>query len=257
VIRAALPLLACLLGCGRLDFGEVRADGAVAPDVPVGHDEDGDGIGDAVDPCPHVAGSKADTDSDGVGDACDPHPTTPGDQLVVFSSMEPGTIPFDELVITYTQEADALHLLSNGSIFLTRSFRSARIELGFEILEIIGTGQHQIGAGVQRGSDPYYFAELNDNLGATLHNVQIVSYDPSNGYVSLGSVDSPPLHTGVGIMRIDVDANANTYATVAGWEGELFTAMASTPLYTGGPRLHYSFNGLDVLLRYLVIIDAP
>jgi hypothetical protein len=238
-----------------MDFAEV-SDGGVDTVQPAGHDEDGDGIDDALDNCPHIAGSTADGDGDGVGDLCDPHPGTPGDSIGLFSGLGPGTSPFSD-IIGFTEEPDGIRHVGDASLFLTRSFGTARIEIGFDILAIIGTGQHQIGAGVDRCADPYYFAELNDNNGATVHHCAVFSYDPTNGYVPLDVVDIPPLHTGRGIMRIDVDATAHTYETVAGWDGELCNAAAPTPQYSGGLKLHYSLNGLDLLIRYIMIIDSP
>ena len=260
MIRLAAPLLACLVGCGRLDFGEVSdsgvPDGAVDTVQTVGHDEDGDGIDDAIDTCPHMPGSNADGDGDGVGDLCDPHPGTPGDHIGVFSPLEPGTSPFDDIT-GFSESPDGLHHVGDTSIYLTRPFGTARIEIGFDILEILGTGQHQIGVGIARTTEPYYFAELNDNTGATVRDVAILSYDATNGYVALDSVTSPALHTGRGIVRIDADATAHTYAAVAGWEGELFNAMAATPQYAGGIKAHCSLNGLDLVIRYIIIIDSP
>ena len=55
-----------LAACGRFDFDPLG-----------GHDEDGDGIPDREDPCPHVPGDRSDRDGDGVGDACDPNPDVP------------------------------------------------------------------------------------------------------------------------------------------------------------------------------------
>ena len=80
-------LLGMLAGCGRIGFGAGESgavDGAVdgtSADGPrvdarvcamVGNDDDGDGLTDDCDPCPHLAGTAADADGDGVGDACDP-----------------------------------------------------------------------------------------------------------------------------------------------------------------------------------------
>jgi hypothetical protein len=51
-MRAAV-LVVVLAGCGRLDFDDYVAsrDGATRPTC-TGHDEDGDGYGDACDDCP-------------------------------------------------------------------------------------------------------------------------------------------------------------------------------------------------------------
>lgn len=257
MIRLVVPL-AFVVGCGRLDFGEVRGlvDSSVDTVQPINHDEDGDGIDDAVDTCPHIGGPNTDTDGDGVGDDCDPHPSTPGDHIGLFSTLEPGTNPFDDIT-GFTQDADGLHHIGDVSLFLTRPIGSARIELGFDIVAIIGTGQHQIALGVDRSSSPYYFAELNDNTGGTVHDIAVISYDGVNGYVSLSSTDIPLLHTGRGFHRLDVDATAHSFATVAGWTGEVYSASASTPLYAGGSKLHYALNGLELVLRYIIIIDSP
>ncbi len=56
---------------------------------PDQHDEDGDGTGDACDPCPQLgtSGDDQDADGDGIGDGCDPRPGSPGDQLVRFETF--------------------------------------------------------------------------------------------------------------------------------------------------------------------------
>src|SRR2546430_4558295 len=78
--------------------------------VAVGHDEDGDGIDDACDGCPHLADpDQLDGDGDGVGDACDPQPTVAREQVMDFD-------PFTVLRLDWTLTAgvtlggDALHL---------------------------------------------------------------------------------------------------------------------------------------------------
>ena len=54
----------------------VRAASSDSPRV-IGHDEDGDGLPDFVDNCPHIANvTQANADADQAGDACDSFPTT-------------------------------------------------------------------------------------------------------------------------------------------------------------------------------------
>ena len=73
-----LPVVVALLAmsCGRIDFDVLhdRSDDRSYDDaalcVAVGHDEDGDGVDDACDVCPHLSdASQPDGDSDRVGDA--------------------------------------------------------------------------------------------------------------------------------------------------------------------------------------------
>jgi hypothetical protein len=75
-----------LCGCGRLYFDSVGDGSAVRTcPSPVGHDEDGDGVDDACDGCPHIFDpDQLDSDGDGVDDVCDPHPTEPRDSIAFF-----------------------------------------------------------------------------------------------------------------------------------------------------------------------------
>jgi hypothetical protein len=78
--------LAVLGGCGRVAFDpQAGGDSGVACAAPVGHDEDGDGVDDACDNCPHLPNpDQADGDGDGVGDVCDPNPTVARERIVLF-----------------------------------------------------------------------------------------------------------------------------------------------------------------------------
>ncbi len=250
-----------LAACGRLDFGvqvTPARDGrdVDAPAVTLGHDEDGDGLADDQDPCPALAGTAADSDGDGVGDACDPHPSTPGDLIVGFFTMQPGDVPFDTAT-DLTQEPDAVRWngIAGGEV-ITRPVGSMRIELGYDIHALVGTSQHQIAFGVDSGSQPYYFAELDDN-GTGFHGFQIVSFDAVNGYITLMGMTFPSFHAGVGHERCDVDATAHAYACEGGWNGELYTAAATTPAYAGGSKIRFALNGIDVSLTYLLLISSP
>ena len=240
-----LVVLAGLAACGRLNFDDVEG-------TAIGHDEDGDGIGDRADPCPHVAGDTADRDGDGVGDACDPYPDVPTETLVVFSTLQPGDHPFDA-IDTLAQEADALHTSSNTGMSIFGTFGTVRIDVGFEIRGLVGAGQHQVASGIDgEASGAYYFVELNEN--GALRNVSVVSYDSTNGYVMLGAVEHGGMHPGVGFLRYDARLSAPAFSVTAGWIGELYATTGSTPLYAGGSEIRFVLNGLDVALRYVAII---
>jgi len=70
--------------CGRLGF-DVSPDGPAAACTPGAHDEDGDGVADACDVCPHLPDpDQRDADGDRVGDACDPEPAIARQRIVLF-----------------------------------------------------------------------------------------------------------------------------------------------------------------------------
>jgi hypothetical protein len=81
-VRIAFVLALSLAACGRLGFGTEVPDAAdanvdaTACVAPAGdNDDDGDGVADTCDTCPHVVGAQLDSDGDGVGDVCDPRAT--------------------------------------------------------------------------------------------------------------------------------------------------------------------------------------
>jgi hypothetical protein len=261
VHRAAILVLA-LAACGRRGF-DARTDATSdatgthdtrAIDALTGHDEDGDGIPDAIDPCPHIAGDMADADGDGVGDACDVNPSIATEHWMLFSTMQAGDITFDDITGT-TQQADALEFMGDTNPVKSVMLDRARIDLGWTINALIGTGQHQIALGVDTASGvaEYYFAELNDQQAGSVHDAAIVRYDQANGYTSLDSTDPGALHTGVGYSRLDTGA---THRLEEGWSGQLYDLTAATPSYTGGTKIRFAFNGLDVSIRYLAIISS-
>jgi hypothetical protein len=252
-------VVACLVaaGCGRIGFGEL------SPDATAGHDEDGDGLADADDPCPHVAiGDVADGDGDGVGDACDPNPTTPGDSFAVFSPLTPGTNPFAGFA-GFEQADDALHVVALGNsnsknLVLDLPVASARLDIGFDILEVVGTSmdQHQIAGGLDAPL-PYYFVELNEN-DQGVRDVAIVSYDTTSGYTFLGSVPHGGMHPGRGVLRYDVRVGPSPSIELdAGWIGEMYQTTAATPSYMGSQAPRWTINGLDVDIRYVAVIAMP
>jgi hypothetical protein len=249
--------LLVVAGCGRLHFaessdaaGDTTADTRPDMAMALGHDEDGDGIPDSLDPCPHVAGDATDTDGDGVGDACDPNGGSPTEHWVLFATMQAGNTGFDD-VTGFTQEADSIRIAGNVFPNLTMPIGKYRIDLGFDIHAIVGTGQHQVALGVDDPSGTeYYFGELNDN-GAGGYDAAIVQYDGTTGYTTLDGQNSGAFHTGSGLIRLDVGPAHKLYT---GWTGQMYMLNASTPAYVSGDYIRFAFNGTDISIRYIAII---
>jgi hypothetical protein len=265
-VRLLYAGLVAATACGRIDFDERRAaiDATPAIDAPadmmlsLGHDEDGDGIPDANDPCPHVPGDATDTDGDGVGDDCDVNPTTPSEHWVLFSTMQAGDQPFDD-ISAFTQEADALRTTTDAGPNINISLVRARVDVGWEIHAVLGAAgvQHQIAYGfddTQMLNSEYYFNELNESTGGTF-DAALYAYDATNGYQPLASMDPGMLRTGVGFSRVDM-RSTTTNARIGWTPSPLYDLSAATPGYVACDHIRFSFHGLDVSIRYVAIITS-
>jgi len=106
----AIAALAALAGCNQVL-------GVHKTHLPLGNDDDGDGLVDTLDPCPADSGDATDGDGDGVGDACDPSPMLAGDSIAAFYSMATvdsmwavtggGTWSFDDSALVESDLTDA------------------------------------------------------------------------------------------------------------------------------------------------------
>lgn len=263
-VRPLVAGLCALTACGRIGFDERRdaRDGATdAPrdtDLSLGHDEDGDGIPDASDPCPQLAGTAVDTDGDGVGDDCDVNRDEASERWLGFWTMQAGDQPFDDLT-GFTQEGDALRTTTDVSPTIPIDLTNARIEVGWEIHGVLGTGQHQLAYGLDSttmANSEYYFIELNES--GDIHDAALVSYDQANGYQTLAAMDPGALHPGTGFSRVDVaDTTPGTMAVRMGWPpDEVFAFGAATPGFVSSDHTRFSIHGLDVSIRYVAITST-
>ncbi|MBA2544380.1 MAG: thrombospondin type 3 repeat-containing protein, partial [Deltaproteobacteria bacterium] len=203
-----LASLVALAACGRLGFdaSPLVTEDAAADATNAAHDEDGDGIPDTSDTCPHLPAVQTDGDGDGVGDVCDPNPSTPGDTIALFATMAPGDQPFTtgggDLSAVFTQKSDALRFDGElgadnnlyGNLQFPMVLGNVRVALGIDVLAVIpgsASTQSQI-ALAALDQAPNYFAEVNqiENL---LDNAAVSFFDGANYTVA----DARDLATGI------------------------------------------------------------
>jgi hypothetical protein len=271
-----LALLLVLVGCGRVGFGtsplitdDAATDGPVTDGPPAGNDEDGDGVSDGSDTCPHLIGAQTDGDGDGVGDLCDPNPTTPGDAIALFATMGPGDQPFitggGDFDSVFTQKPDKLRfdgpLGSDGNLYGNLQFPivlgSARVALGIELLEVIpgsASGQNQIALAVY-DQPPNYFVEVSQ-IDGLFDNAAVVFYDGSN----FSAADARDLETGMHPGPLFMQTTQRVGQGVrldAGWPGEPYVAEVQDNLYQGAARIELNVNNVHFDIQWLVVITSP
>lgn len=143
-----------LAGCGRLGFDDRTASDAAIDAKPTcaGHDEDGDGYGDACDDCPvDPDPAQADRDGDGVGDACDPFPDSPGDRLALFMpNTDDASDPYVQVLRNATYPGnDALRLGAAANDYGQAHFAmpptATRVAIAMTIVDRSTTLNHYAG----------------------------------------------------------------------------------------------------------------
>lgn len=196
-----------LAACGRIDFGSATDAASVGRcAAPVGHDEDGDGVDDACDGCPHIPDpEQLDSDGDGVDDLCDPNPTTPTESIAMFD-------PFTSLRATWVL-AGAMPTIVGDSAVIDALATDSVLELD----GVPATDYYEFGGAVGAVQEPgvkveiyvkgtqagYYYCELYDHGGATI-NFDL-AYTLDGATYNTGPITSlqAPLANGSFVISLD------------------------------------------------------
>lgn len=258
-MRSVLGLLA-LAACGRVGF-DPRGD---ATSVPIGHDEDGDGVADVEDVCPHLADSQRDGDGDRVGDACDPNPVDPRDTIARFATMVPGDQPLTTTLTSanFVQRDDSLELVDlaqSGDAHLEMPLvvGDVRLAIGFDIVDRIDPASQNQFAIALRHAVPFYYVEINESLTEQpmWHYAAITFW---NG-VEYSSGDARDLativHPGAVFFQTTQRVGGGVKFDVS-WPGEPYVAEVMDGVYQGGDSVEININNLYVEIRWLIVITS-
>ena len=247
-----------LAGCGRLAF-DPTGDA-----LQTGHDEDGDGVIDAVDLCPHVAGPQVDGDGDGVGDDCDPNPTVPRERIAMFATMMPGDQPFT--IVTndgaFTQLADAWQFTGAAQaddnltavVSLAMNVGDVRVAAGVDVTgRIDPANQHQAALLVLTPT-PYDFVELNEVNSTSIARASISHFDGTSYTSPAWQPLSAGLHTGSMMLQTTQRVGVSV-ELLGGWAGEMYSVQAGAQ-YQGSSEIRLAFNNVLFEIRYVCVITS-
>lgn len=253
-------------GCGRLAFDaapDASSDTAslpdARPDVPprscppsVLSDEDGDGVDDACDVCPHLVDGQQDEDLDGVGDLCDPQPSIPAEYIAWFDGFNSSLPEWatsnplvgGQMVIDVTASDSSSVLDLGGSHW--------RIDLGGEIVEV-GPAPHQLLVSGQVAANESYYVEVIDSGGGRRRSLM---HDIDTMYTELDGITEPGTAVPVGRLVVELSNLPDQLRGTLGFEANT-TYMSSPGIGTIDTFRHVLYvQGLSVVLDYAVVIQA-
>lgn len=229
-------------------------DGALATcPIPTGHDEDGDGIADACDVCPHRPDPlQIDNDGDGVGDACDPS-NTQDHQIVFFdpfTSQLPAWTFWGAALSTYTGDSvlvDAMPGMSQH-LLLAMVPQDDRYELGGAVTAAY-TGTRQLTVNARQGVASYFCELFNDQTFfiALTYTTDGDSYTGADFTDLSGTLDTRD------VMLAMARRAGNDVACQSSWPGAV-DLEASVPTSIAADQVGIYLQRIALRLDYFVVI---
>ncbi|MGE5184848.1 MAG: thrombospondin type 3 repeat-containing protein [Acidobacteriota bacterium] len=262
---AWVVVLAC--GCGRLGFMDRAVTGS--GDSQAAHDEDGDGVADAIDNCPHVANvDQADGDGDGVGDVCDPNPGVARDHIAFF---DPFTGPRPEWTVAGNAAApaypgDTLDIdTTDGSLYIASIAASAGQNDVFVYagrVESTGAGENHLMVGLGElpffppagPTSGYYYCEICDG-GPCAQSVYALTHTLDNKtWAADMLVHAQPLAPGAFALQFQQALPATSCTTT--WPANAAMLSGTVPSGVTPVAAGMKIIGLKVSLDYFVQIHS-
>lgn len=256
MLRTLVVLCVLHSGCGRFGFAD-RPDAARGPDAfvctPVGHDEDGDGVDDACDVCPHLVGTQADGDGDRVGDACDPEPTNPRQRIALFD-------PFEVLGPPWSAFGGAV--TTGGKLRLGTPTEPRYVTLphvrGTDSFIVGGStgaggaGSRLIAITLGSSTPARFYCELVDDSAST--ELQFTYTLDGSAYMFGDETPAPTqMMNGAGTLHMSTSRDLATCSST--WHGESLTAVGTIPAVSVETLLLYAQN-IDASLDYFLQIHT-
>jgi hypothetical protein len=261
--RQAAVAALVVAGCGRVSFETLPAHDAAGSDAfvcvaPVGHDEDGDGIDDACDPCPHIAGDAADADGDGVGDACDPDPA-PVEHFTLFDPFlvsRPAVWAYNAQTALGTDVLNITGVNTYSAIAFVEPATPAKEIVSFD-LDVTAGGpgnQRQFDYEIANAADiESYFCEINDQGGSTSLILTWTMDRLTYTNVMITPTTGPVM---TGRARITMQNEFPHIICTAEWKGQTLTAEGDVPATLTGTFHYFAANNVNVSLRSAVRIST-
>ena len=254
-MRALLLLLA---GCGRLGFEPLdlgpSADAPPAACALGSHDEDGDGLADPCDVCPHVPDpEQLDGDRDQVGDVCDPDPGTAGERLAFFEPMTaaPAGWTFQGALPTFDGERALIDTRDlAAAISVPFAPGEDRIEYKLSVRSAAPARNRQLTIALV-GDPGFYYCELFDNTAASVFAFSETTDGTTFSSPAQVSADSLAA-TGDVVLRMDRDSPE--VGCFTSWPAAQQEVVAAIPPDVSPDRLVMVIDGLEVKLEYVVHI---
>ena len=273
------PVLAIALamvgsGCGRLGFTAASDTGQDAKAVTdaeamdgrqlLGHDEDGDGLPDFADNCPHIANvMQANGDGDQAGDACDSFPTTQNtlqfyslvadqdsDPVFEFTGDQGAWAFFDDFWIANSALNTNLHIkIPTGS---------SEIFIGYDVINTIGNApSKELSVRAELSSTSAYYYGHYDVGGGANARVSNVFYDGVNYSVLMNaSSTGQPFATGPASMSVRFDTNVKEIRTRFANSTGSYDVASPAPQLTTMPHYHLDARGAEIKIFYFAIVGS-